>query len=102
DVVLKGATYEFNAAYTVPLKNLGTELDFAGTLGTYKWRDYAEKTSPKIKNWGDYWLFGVSAPFQIAKDQKLTLGWAYTEGRANYFKKDTAPRIVNSAAVGRG
>jgi uncharacterized protein (TIGR02001 family) len=102
DVVLRGATYEFNAAYAVPLKDLGTELDFGGTLGTYKWTASAENTTPAVKNWGDYWLLGISAPFQVAKDQKLTLGWAYTEGRANYFKQGTAARTGNSAAVGRG
>jgi uncharacterized protein (TIGR02001 family) len=102
DVVLKGATYEFNAAYAAPLKDLGTELDITGTLGTYKWTAAAENTSPDVKNWGDYWLLSVAAPFQVTKDQKLTLGWAYTEGRTNYFKQATAPRSVNSAAVGRG
>ena len=101
DVVLKGPTYELNAAYSVPLKELGTELAFTGTVGTFKWTQFAP-TSPDTKNWGDYWLVGVALPFAITKESKLTLGWAYTEGRDNYLKQGSAPQTVNSLAVGRG
>jgi Putative MetA-pathway of phenol degradation len=39
DFVLREATYEFNAAYAVPLKDLGTELDFNGAAGYYRGTD---------------------------------------------------------------
>jgi uncharacterized protein (TIGR02001 family) len=102
DFVLKGPTFELNAAFTVPLKDAGTELDFAATVGAYEWTDAAEDTSPSVKNWGNYWLLGVSLPFQVNKDSKFTVGWAYTEGSGNYLKQGSAPKVANSAATGRG
>jgi hypothetical protein len=102
DVVLKGATYEFTAAYALPLKELGTELDFTGTIGTFKWTDAFENTNPAAKNWGDYWLAGVAMPFQVTSNSKLTIGWAYTKGSNNYVKIGSTPKFANGAAVGRG
>jgi uncharacterized protein (TIGR02001 family) len=102
DFVLKGPTAELTAAFTVPLKSLNTELDFTGTYGTFKWKDYAPSTIPDIKNWGDYYLLGVALPFQINKESKFTIGWAYTKGSSNFLKQGTAPKVANSAAVSRG
>lgn len=103
DVVLSQFLAEFNAAYAVPLKDLGSELDFAGTYGTFEATDAFENTSPAMKNWGKYWLVGVSMPFQIVKDtQKLTVGLAYTKGSDNFFKQGTSPKFENTGAVGRG
>ena len=57
---------------------------------------------PAVKAWGDYWLLGVSMPFQISTAGKFTLGWAYTEGRDAFAKQGSAPKGVNTLAVGRG
>jgi uncharacterized protein (TIGR02001 family) len=102
DFVLKGPTAELTAAFAVPLKDLGTELDFTGTYGTFKWTSAAASTTPDVKNWGDYYLVGVAAPYQINKESKLTLGFAYTKGSSNFFKQGTAGKVANSGAVGRG
>ena len=102
DTVLEGATYEFTAFYAVPLKDIGSELDFTASAGTFKLKNAAEDTSPSVKSWGDYWLVGVAMPFQIAPNQKLTLGFAYTEGSNAFLKQGTAPRFNNTLAVGRG
>jgi uncharacterized protein (TIGR02001 family) len=103
DVVLKGPTAELNAAYALPLKELGTEIDFLGTVGTYKWTAAIPDSSPDYKNYGDYWLVGASLPFQIVKDtQKLVVGFAYTKGSNNYYKQGTAGKTVNPGMVGRG
>jgi uncharacterized protein (TIGR02001 family) len=102
DVVLKQTTLEFNAAYALPLKEAGTELDFLGTYGTFKATDAFENTKPAMKNTGSYFLAGVSMPFQVTKDSKVVLGYAYTKGSDDYLKQGTAPRFVNTAAVGRG
>jgi hypothetical protein len=103
DVVLKQTLAEFNVAYTVPLKDAGTEIDLVGTVGTFKADAAAEDTTPDVKNWGNYWLAGFTLPFQIVKDtQKLSIGWAYTKGTDNFFKQGTAPKVVNTGAVGRG
>ncbi len=102
DVVLDGPTAEFTAAYALPLKDAGTELDFTGTVGTFKWKDALENTTPSAKNWGNYWLAQVAAPFQVTKDQKLTIALAYTKGSDNFVKIGSTPKFSNTAAVGRG
>eukprot|EP01012_Entosiphon_sulcatum_P050241 TRINITY_DN69021_c0_g1_i1.p2 TRINITY_DN69021_c0_g1~~TRINITY_DN69021_c0_g1_i1.p2 ORF type:complete len:265 (+),score=38.01 TRINITY_DN69021_c0_g1_i1:34-828(+) len=102
DFTLSAPTYELTAAYAVPLKDLGTELDFTGQFGTYIQRDVANNANPDVKAWGDYWQVGVAAPFQITKESKLTVGFAYTEGRDAYAKQGSAPKAVNTLAVGRG
>lgn len=102
DVILKGPTGELSAAFSVPLADAGTSLDFLATVGTYKWDDAAKDVDPSVKNWGDYWLIGVSMPFQVTKTSKITVGYAYTEGSNNYYKQSGSPRAENTAAVGRG
>jgi uncharacterized protein (TIGR02001 family) len=102
DMVLSQFTAELNAAYAVPLTDVGSELDFAATFGTYNATDFAAEYSPALKNWGNYWLVGVTMPFQVATNQKLSIGVAYTKGSDNFFKQGTAPKAENTAAVGRG
>jgi uncharacterized protein (TIGR02001 family) len=102
DTVLKQTLIEGTVQYSVPLKEAGTELAFKGQWGTFKARDFLENSSPATKNWGDYWLAGVSLPFQLDKASKLTVGWAYTKGTGNFVKTGNAPKSANTAAVGRG
>jgi uncharacterized protein (TIGR02001 family) len=108
DFVLKGPTLEFTAAYTVPLKDLNSELDFTGTIGTFKWTSAAPDQvnslgqPADVKNYGNYYLVGVAAPFQVTKNGKLTVGIAYTKGAQNFFKVGTDGKFANTAAVGRG
>ncbi len=102
DMVLSQTLFEFNLAYAIPLKDMGTEIDFLGTVGTFEATDFAENTTPSVKNWGNYWLTGITLPFQITKSGKLSLGIAYTKGSNNYLKQGTTPKVLNSAAVGRG
>ena len=102
DFTLSGPTYELTAAYAYPLKDLGTELNFTGQVGSYIQRDVANKTTPDVKAWGDYWQLGVAAPFQITKESKLTVGFAYTEGTSAEVKQGNAPKSANPLAVGRG
>lgn len=102
DVVTEGATYELNAFYAIPLKDLGSELDFTAQVGTYKWTEFANDASPSVKAWGDYWFAGVSMPFQFSANSKVTIGMGYTEGREAFVKQGTFPRSANSGAVGRG
>lgn len=102
DIKLKGPTYELTALYALPLQEFGTELDFIGTVGTYYLREAVNLPSPATKAWGDYWLVGVSMPFQLPNGGRFTLGWAYTEGRDAYAKQGTAPKGINPLALGRG
>lgn len=102
DMVLEGPTYELNLAYSVPLKSIGSELAFTAMAGTYKFDEFANDATPSVKAWGDYWLLGVSLPFQLDKNSKLTVGFAYTEGRNAFTKAGTLPKSPNSLALGRG
>lgn len=102
DVVLEGVTAELTAMYALPLPRWGTELDFTGVIGGYKWDDAAENSTPATRNWGDYWSLGVSMPYQVAANQRITVGFAYVKGSNNYFKQGSAPRVENALAAGRG
>lgn len=102
DTVLEGATYEFTFGYAVPLKDIGSELGFTATAGTFLLKDAANDTSPAVKSWGDYWLLGVSMPFQLDKNSKLSVGFTYTEGRNAFTKQGNFGKAPNSLAVGRG
>jgi uncharacterized protein (TIGR02001 family) len=102
DFVLKGPTAEFDVAYNVPLKDAGTELDFLGYVGTYKWTSAAADTTPDLKNWGNYWMIQVTAPFQVTKVSKLSIGLCYTKGSDNFLKQGSSPKSANPGAIGRG
>jgi hypothetical protein len=101
DTTLEGTTYEFTAGYTVPLKDIDSELGLAATYGSYYLRDSTKDASPAIKSTGDYWSVGATLPFKITEKSKLTIGGAYTEGKQAYFKQGTAPKTPNTFAVGR-
>lgn len=102
DLMLEGATLECAAFYAVPLTDLGTELDFTAVVGTFKWDNAAENTIPPIRNWGNYWSAGVSLPFQVSANSKVTVGFSYVRGYDNFTKQGSAPKVENSLAVGRG
>jgi hypothetical protein len=102
DLVLKGPTYEFTISYAVPLKEIGSELDWTATAGTFIIRDAAKGADPSVKNWGNYYLIGVSMPFALTKASKLSVGLAYTKGTSNFIKQGSDPKVENTAAVGRG
>lgn len=101
DTTLDGATWELSAAFALPLTSLGTELDFTATAGTYRWNDTTPDSDPADKNEGDYWLLGVSVPFQLTAKSKLALSLAYTEGRNNFYQHGSEPKVPNEDAVGR-
>lgn len=102
DVVRKGATYEFNAAYAFPLKEIGSELDFFATVGTYKWTAATNHASPAVTTWGDYWQLSVAAPFQVSLKSKITVGFSYSEGRDAFTKSGSARKSPNPLASSRG
>ncbi len=102
DMVLDGATYELNAAYALPVRSIGTEIDFAANAGTYEWKAALAGRAPDVKGWGNYWLVGVTVPYQITRTSRVALGFAYARGSGNYFKPGVAPKTANAAAVGRG
>jgi hypothetical protein len=106
DVVLQTATYEFDAAYTVPLKSISSEFDFSGTVGAYNGSDVVNNgpnsKAPKTTAKGNYWLLGVSMPFALSSSVKLIVGWSYTAGGSATLQTGSQAPQVNTEAVGRG
>jgi len=102
DVVLKGPTGELTATYALPLQDVGTELDFTATYGGYRWQDSANHASPDVKSWGQYWLAGVSLPYQLSRQARVALGFAYTEGWQAFTKAGSLRKEINGLAAGRG
>ena len=101
DLALKGPTYELTASYAIPLRGAGTELDWTVTGGAYSIRDSVKGADPAVKNSGDYFLIGVSAPFVINSASKVVAGLAYTQGFGNTFEQAGFSKIENTAAAGR-
>lgn len=73
DVAWHTATVEINAAAALPLRDIGTELDFGGTLGTY--RPYAGGVGS-----GDYWLLQACLPYQLGRHWRASGTAGYTAG----------------------
>jgi hypothetical protein len=102
DLNLEGPTFELSAFYAVPMPDLGSELDFSATYGEYLQKDVVKNSIPATKAWGKYWSVGVSIPYQVTKNSKITLGFAWVKGEDSFVKQGTSPKSVNSLAVGRG
>jgi len=102
DLVLQTATYEFDVAYTVPLKDLGTEIDLVGTAGFYRGTNVANGATPDVDAGGNYWLVGFTMPFTINKSTKFIAGWSYTGGNGAYTQQGNMKRVTNTEAVNRG
>jgi hypothetical protein len=102
DFELKGPTYELGAFYALPLKTIGSELDFTATYGGYKWTAAANHAPSDLKAWGKYWQIGVALPFQLSPTSKLTAGLAYTEGVNAFTKAGSLGRMPNPLAASRG
>lgn len=101
DLVMHGTTYEVTAAYPIIIEG-GPELDFSVTGGTYIIADSVNKASPAVKNWGDYYSIGISAPIEITKTSKLIFGLSYVKGSGNFYKQGDTGQYLNTGAAGRG
>jgi Bacterial protein of unknown function (Gcw_chp). len=97
DVTLEGATWEISAAFALPLKRLGTTIEFLATAGTFKWDNVAD-ASPPTKNWGDYYTLGARIPVTLTARSQLALGLTHSLGRNHFFKQGTAPKYKNPDA----
>ncbi len=98
DVTREGATWEIAAAFALPLKQLGTTIEFLATAGTFKWDNITRDASPQTKNWGDYYTVGARIPVTIGARSQIALGLTHSLGRNNFFKQGTAPKHRNPAA----
>ena len=102
DTVMEGPTYEFGIEYSIPLRQLDTEIELSALIGRYDWDDSVAGWPIKINNKGDYFQAGVSIPYEFSKKSKLIAGWYYTKGTNNYFRFGNDPKESNPDAIGRG
>jgi len=102
DTTLEGATWEISGGNSVALARLGITVDLNVTYGTFKLMDVAKNATPRVKNWGSYFIAGVSLPIQLSSNSKLTIGWAYHEGWQNKFKQGGLPQSTNPLQASRG
>jgi uncharacterized protein (TIGR02001 family) len=102
DFMYKGATWEIAGAHSVALANLGLTVDLSASFGTFKLTDVVKDASPKVKHWGNYWTVGLSVPFQISPNSKLTLGWTYAEGWQHKLKQGAAAMYTDPLQAARG
>lgn len=100
DLVWKGPTGQLTAAYSIPLKDIGTSLDFSATVGGYSYHNFQNDAYPKIRESGNWWQAGVSLPYAITRQSTLTVGWQYVRGES-YDHQDGFAAITNPA-VARG
>ena len=103
DLILRGTTADLAAAAALPLKSLGTELDFNADAGGV-WQSAAQNTGtglPGERTGGGYWLAGVTLPFQVTPTAKVSVGYAYSRGFDSWVEVGTGPRTVNPLAAGR-
>jgi len=63
-------TGEINAAMAVPLRQIGTQLEFGASLGAFSGRGTRE----------DYWLGQVTLPYQLSQHARVSAGYGYSEG----------------------
>ena len=101
DLTMQGPTYEFGADYTIPLQQLGFDIELSALAGRCDWAHTVPESSAKVRNEGDYWQAGLSIPIEFSKNSKLTVGWYYEKGLNNHFYEGDS-KIPNHDAIGRG
>jgi len=105
DLTRQALTLELAAALAVPLKTLGTELDFNAVAGTTH-QSAALNTSGTGLSPGraeqDYASAGVTLPIQVAVNTKVSLGYAYSRGWNAWIASGGLPHSPNPLAAGRG
>jgi len=101
DLVMKGPTYEFGIDYSIPIEQLGLEIELLALIGRCDWSESSANSSPNVRNEGNYWQAGFLIPYKFSKNSTLAVGWYYEEGLSNHFYVESE-KIPNHHAVGRG
>lgn len=79
DWKLDNYTVQASVGYSLPIKQIGTSLDFAATYG------YTANTGAYLSNKapGNYWGVGVTVPYKLAPNATLTGGLQYAGNDEN-------------------
>jgi uncharacterized protein (TIGR02001 family) len=92
-------TLQYSTGYSIALESLKSSLDFSGTVG-YVQVDGADDDIAGASDTYVYYSLGVSMPFQISENAKLSVGVAYvnaTEETASF--NEAAGAITNDGKV---
>ena len=101
DLTMQGPSYEFGIDYTIPVKQLGFDIELSALAGRCDWYHSVAESSTKVRNEGNYWQAGLSIPIEFSEKSKLTVGWYYEKGLNNHFYEGGS-KIPNHDAIGRG
>jgi uncharacterized protein (TIGR02001 family) len=95
DTKLKQATLELGASYTMPIEGWDTTVTLSGLVGTYL-ADRAANSNVDTKAWGDYYQFGINAPYQVSEFSSIDFGVAYHAGSNSYVNAKGSGNVKNS------
>lgn len=79
DLDLQATTFIGSLGYSLPIKQIGTSLDFTATLG---YVDVGENPSTEPADY-TYWGLAVAVPYKLSDTATVTAGVAYTNGNRN-------------------
>jgi hypothetical protein len=99
DIVMKGATYELGADYSIHVQSTGLDIELSALIGKYDWSDSVADDVIKIRNSGNYFQAGVAIPYEFSKRSSLSIGWYFAKGTNNYYYPSREP---NPNAIGKG
>ena len=95
DMTLHGSTYEIASHYSLPLLNLGTELDFFAQLGTLKQTRLTRGPDSLTKS-THYANLGVLVPYQISQNVTLSVSWVYEQNSLTLEHANSSTGITSS------
>jgi hypothetical protein len=101
DIIMKGATYELGAEYSINLQSVGLDIELSALVGKYDWSDSVADDAIKTRNSGNYFQVGVAIPYEFSKRSSLNVGWYFTKGVNNYYYVGNT-KDSNPDAIGKG
>ncbi len=102
DASRKGPIFELTGTVALPFKQLGTELDLAGNVGDYDFRNASNSSGSKRKMWGTYASVTATIPYQITSRSRIAVAFTYAAGLNSYIQNGASRRVANPLAIRRG
>jgi hypothetical protein len=102
DIIMKGATYELGADYSIHVQPIDLDIELSALVGKYDWSDSVADDTIKTRNSGNYFLTGLAVPYKFSKRSSLSVGWHFTKGINNYYYEGNRKISSNPEAVGKG
>jgi len=79
DFRLKAQTLQLSVGYSLPLKEIGTSLDFSVFGGNVSTHDVApDSPTPAVKEAYTYYGIGLNIPYKLAENAQVHIGASYS------------------------